>query len=235
MHKIDWDRGLSNALALASENIGNRGCSGDSRQLLHNTNQFTVTTPKMQVTAMRPAVTNLAIVTIDNQPGVVPGHISGYSELFELRRFLPSVTTRTAVTTDTEHDLNERAAVIEFDGGVPRTWADGFARLDPAHPLADFSESQWLQIVTDSGFFLDAWGAEAARLSWSLTDLFGLDPHAPRNSYGPMGLVFLIGGGRVTQINKSSATIWKRRTSLTYHRPPRAGICVWDLQLERSI
>src|SRR5271169_2391335 len=28
----------------------------------------------------------------------------------------------------------ERAAIIEFDGGIPRDWAEGFARLDRDRP-----------------------------------------------------------------------------------------------------
>ena len=28
----------------------------------------------------------------------------------------------------------ERAAIIEYDGGTPRTWAEALAQLDPANP-----------------------------------------------------------------------------------------------------
>jgi hypothetical protein len=30
--------------------------------------------------------------------------------------------------------VEERAAVIEYDGGAPRTWAEALAQLDPANP-----------------------------------------------------------------------------------------------------
>ena len=36
--------------------------------------------------------------------------------------------------TDTEE---ERAAIVEYDAGAPRAWAEGFARLDPNKPPAD--------------------------------------------------------------------------------------------------
>ena len=44
-----------------------------------------------------------------------------------------------------------------------------------------------------------------------------------------MGLVFLIGGGRVTALDERSATIQRGRSILTYTRCIRAGVCVWEL------
>ena len=55
----------------------------------------------------------------------------------------------------------ERAALIEFGAGVPRTWAECFASLD-CMPMAGFSEDQWRQIIDDGGLFLDAWGVKAS-------------------------------------------------------------------------
>ena len=55
-----------------------------------------------------------------------------------------------------------------------------------------------------------------------------------------MGLVSLIGGGRVTAVNERSATIERghskltythvcaRHSKLTYTRCLRAGVCVWE-------
>ena len=123
----------------------------------------------------------------------------------------------------------ERAAIIEFEAGVPRTWAEGFAGLDRQRPLAGYSEMQWRKIIDGAGQFLDCWGAQAASLAWDVADVFGLDPRAPRNRYDAMGLVFLIGGGRVTALDERSATIQRGRSILTYTRCIRAGVCVWEL------
>jgi hypothetical protein len=72
------------------------------------------------------------------------------------------------------HD--ERAAIVEFDGGAPRAWAEGFAQLDPARPPDDVPAKRWLRFVDDAGKFLDdGWAAKAAALGWGPLDLFGCD------------------------------------------------------------
>jgi hypothetical protein len=49
----------------------------------------------------------------------------------------------------------ERAAIVEYDGDIPRAWAEGFARLDPRRPPADVPPRRWLRFVDDVGLFLD--------------------------------------------------------------------------------
>ena len=41
----------------------------------------------------------------------------------------------------------ERAAIAEYDGGAPRAWAEGFARLDPNKPPSDVPPHRWLRFV----------------------------------------------------------------------------------------
>jgi hypothetical protein len=43
-------------------------------------------------------------------------------------------TTEIGVTPNAEDAFVERAALIQVGAGVPRSWAEGFARLDPARP-----------------------------------------------------------------------------------------------------
>ena len=63
--------------------------------------------------------------------------------------------------------FDERAAIIEFDGGAPRAWAEALARLDPVCPPGDISPARWLQFIDDCGRFLDdGWAARAAALGW---------------------------------------------------------------------
>ena len=60
----------------------------------------------------------------------------------------------------------ERAAVAEFDGGAPRAWAEGLARLDPDKPPGDVSPGRWLCFIDDCGRFLDGgWASRAAELA----------------------------------------------------------------------
>ncbi len=82
-------------------------------------------------------------------------------------------------------DLNERSALVEYGAGVPRAWAEGFARLDLAHPPAGFSARQWAQLVDDGGRFLDRWAAEAAAAGWDAADVFGVHIPSPRTPTTP--------------------------------------------------
>ena len=74
--------------------------------------------------------------------------------------------------------FEERAAIVEHDGGAPREWAEGFARLDAATPPKGFDLGRWRQLIDDGGRFLDRWALTAAECGWSATDVFGLHPVA---------------------------------------------------------
>jgi hypothetical protein len=74
----------------------------------------------------------------------------------------------------------ERAALIEHEGGIPREWAEGFARLDPNRQPGDVSLRRWRTFVDDIGVFLDGgWAATAAALGWKPEELFGCDRDRP--------------------------------------------------------
>ena len=63
----------------------------------------------------------------------------------------------TAVTSEGSGRIHfeERAAIVEYDGGAPREWAEGFARLNPNQPPADVPPHRWLRFIDDCGHFLD--------------------------------------------------------------------------------
>lgn len=56
-------------------------------------------------------------------------------------------------TTADDFDA-ERAAIIEYDGGIPRVRAEAFARMQHRRP-ADMTEAQWRREIDDAGRFLD--------------------------------------------------------------------------------
>ena len=41
----------------------------------------------------------------------------------------------------------ERAAIAEYEAGIPRAWAEGLARLHPDHPPADVPPKRWQQFI----------------------------------------------------------------------------------------
>jgi hypothetical protein len=145
------------------------------------------------------------------------------------------MTRSNALTDSAESEADrfeERAALVEYGAGVPREWAEGFARLDLAVPSKGFDPRRWRTLINDGGRFLDRWGVEAARLGWSALDVFGAHPVAPAVRYDAAGLVQLISGGEVIAIRTDRATIraMLSRSELTYLRSPRAGVvALWDL------
>jgi hypothetical protein len=233
--KIDWQKGLSDALVKSLENGGSGGASGAKAKIPNNDGHFSGTASDTGVTTEPAVVTKPpGRVTTENQSNFRQVVGSGYQETQHLRSLFTTVTTGTTVTTDVEDATNERAAIGEFDAGIPRAWAEGFARLDRQQPLAGYSDSQWRQIIDDSGRFLDSWGPKAAGLVWTVADVFGLDPRSPRNRYDAMGLVFLIGGGQITALDERSATIQRKHSKLTYTRCLRAGVCLWELEIDEK-
>jgi hypothetical protein len=75
--------------------------------------------------------------------------------------------------------FEERVAIIEYEAGVPRPWAEGFAALHVASRPAGISPSEWWEVLDDGGRFLDRWAATAARLGWSVTDVSASTPWLP--------------------------------------------------------
>lgn len=142
------------------------------------------------------------------------------------------VTQVTDVTTDNGADYEERAALVEYGAGVPRDWAEGFARLDLASPSSGFSIARWRMVINDGGRFLDRWAGEAADLGWQATDVFGVYPAAPFTRFEAMGLVPIIGGGEVISITERTATIRSQGGQLLIYmrRPCQGAVCLWEPQ-----
>jgi len=113
----------------------------------------------------------------------------------------PDRTGSSGAWTEAEE---ERAAIIEYDGGAPRAWAEGFARLDPNKPPGDVPPRRWLRFINDCGRFLNAgWAERAAVLGWGPLDLFGCDRDRPFDRVDHMGLLWLRSGGTIVAIGRS--------------------------------
>jgi hypothetical protein len=92
------------------------------------------------------------------------------------------------IWTDAEE---ERATIVEYDGGAPRPWAEGFARLDPNNPPGDVPLRRWLRFIDDGGRFLDGgWVDTAAAFGWGPLDLFGCDRERPFARIDHLGLLW---------------------------------------------
>jgi hypothetical protein len=103
------------------------------------------------------------------------------SSVPSFERFEPIEPHTAGTWTDTQE---ERAAIIEHDGGVPRAWAEALARLDPTEPPAGMPPEDWNRVI-DAGCRLvdDGWHKQANALGWGPLELFGCDrtfPMRPR-------------------------------------------------------
>lgn len=128
----------------------------------------------------------------------------------------------TPVPVADEDDFEERAAIIEQGAGVPREWAEGFARLDTERPPGDVPARRWLSFVDDAGRFLDGgWANRAAALGWGPLELFGADRLKPFARVDKMGLVWLLNKRRLLALTKDTAAIENRNSPPhTYRRVP---------------
>jgi hypothetical protein len=104
-------------------------------------------------------------------------------------------------------DWEERAAHLEYDAGLPRSWAEPFARLLCSRPLGDFNPTRWQRVVDGALIFIDEWGAEAYRLGWTAEDILGLHATAPAARNDCKGIAWLLERGRVVAIDANGADI----------------------------
>ena len=111
-------------------------------------------------------------------------------------------------TTELWTDANEeRAAIIEYEGGAPRPWAEAMARLDPNKPPPHLTLKRWRRFIDDCGAFLDArWAERAATLGWGPLQLFGCDRKRPY-CVPCRGLLWEVNGGTVVALHRDRAII----------------------------
>ena len=128
----------------------------------------------------------------------------------------------------------ERAALVEYDAGAPRAWAEALARVDAARPPGDVSPGRWLQFIDDCGRFLDAgWGDRAVVLGWHPLNLFGCDRERPFARIDRAGLLWLLNGGKLAALTRETAVIeTSTGARQTYYRRPLESdrvVLAWHL------
>lgn len=117
------------------------------------------------------------------------------------------VNTPTAITTPLAEDFAERAALAEVGAGVPREWAEGYARLQVARPPAGIANWRWQQVIDDAGRFLDRWAGHAAALGWRTLDVFGVHDEMPAERFDAAGLVWCVRGAEIIVITGKTARL----------------------------
>jgi hypothetical protein len=141
------------------------------------------------------------------------------------------LTLLTSSTVDTWTDAQEeRAAIIQYDGGAPRAWAEALARLDPNKPPEHVPPHRWLRFIDDCGRFLDAgWGERAAALGWGPSELFGGDRKRPFARVDNMGLVWFVNGGTILALHRDGAVIETRQSYRRRSTDTDRVVLAWEL------
>jgi len=80
--------------------------------------------------------------SLQKSPAVSP--FDHFEQIEQRRGLVPAAPDDT--WTDAEE---ERAAIIEYDGGAPRAWAEALTRLDPNNPPSDVPPQRWLRFIDD--------------------------------------------------------------------------------------
>ncbi len=139
--------------------------------------------------------------------------------------------TKTHLKMDTplspvDHDaFEERAALIEHDGGLPRLEAETLAAREQGYDIVDSLHlelvDRWaveidrlatLPTVSPEGaealkraraFIAEGWALQAARLGWDEVELFGVCPCAPWQRLDRKGAAF---GGAVQAVTAEAIT-----------------------------
>jgi hypothetical protein len=108
----------------------------------------------------------------------------------------------------------------------------GLAQLKRCPPLWG-DRLEWTELVASLRAFEERWGKIAESAGWSLLQLYGLDPDAPRARVGRMGAAFLacMPGRQVIAVDDRAITVVTRTASrLRIFRGDGAGaVLAWEL------
>ena len=116
----------------------------------------------------------------------------------------------------------------------PAAWIAGVARLIGMDPLPGHTNDRWRVLVRGADHFIDTWAGQAAALSWTDLEVFGVHRAAPATRYDAMGLVAALNGDRIVAMTADDAVIENARGARARHyRQLTAPECelalVWEL------
>jgi len=95
--------------------------------------------------------------------------------------------------------------------GLPREWAERFARLLCGPPPGNFDVAYWARLQPGANHVADEWAAKAHALGWRAEEVFGLDELAPAARWDRKGIAWLIDEGqRVVALDEGGAEISTR-------------------------
>jgi len=127
--------------------------------------------------------------------------------------------------------FEERAAIIEYDGGIPREWAEGFAKLCTMPCPPAYRPQRWMRLIDDAGHFVDNWAPVAKKFGWTTEQVFGVDATAPEACHASRGLISLLDGRRIIEMYADRVVAVPRfgGSPITIGRCQHSGRALWEL------
>jgi hypothetical protein len=107
----------------------------------------------------------------------------------------------------------------------------GLAQLEQSSPLWG-EHPDWMELIARLRAFQDRWGTIAEAARWTLVELWGLDPVAPRARLSRMGGGWLacLRNHQVIQVDPEAIRLVTRTSARqSIYRPEVGGVLAWTL------
>ena len=130
-------------------------------------------------------------------------------------------------------DFEEPAAATENSAEVPQEWLQGVSRLWGMSPPATVAPDSWAAFLEScEAFMAGPWPGKAASMGWTADSLFGCHGRKPVERVDRMGLLWLLGTGRIAALTEETAVIEMPSGSrLTYRVHPirePSDVLAWE-------
>jgi hypothetical protein len=163
---------------------------------------------------------------------VTPSFLTCYTndddlQTLENKAYKDFVTPVTLVTPKNDNiqdyiieQLEERVAIIEYDGQIPNDWALPIAKIQLRAKPESISKEKW-QIIISNLETLPLYLNDIILHQWTISDIFGCHPIAPEKRFDVMGLLMLLNeGDRIIEVSRDVIRIQGGRGSIAgYYRP----------------
>lgn len=131
-------------------------------------------------------------------------------------------------------DWLERAAMIEHEAGIPREWAEAFARVCHMEKPEALSKEGWQRVMDNTGRLLDGHINDLIGYGWDRVDVFGCHPKAPERRLDSKGLLLSLQSTEaLAVIDERAIALRKPSGSVLYYtkRPDsRETVMIWELK-----
>jgi hypothetical protein len=114
---------------------------------------------------------------------------------------------------------------------VPDDVLAGLALLEGSAPLWG-DRLEWTELIVSLRAFASRWHHPSISAGWTMTQLWGLDPVAPRNRLSRMGGGWLVSlrNRQVIQVDPEAIRLVTRTSArMSIYRPEVGGVLAWEI------